>query len=378
MVKRNLICATFFLLSSFSLNSQVPLPSQAMALEQQGKLPEAEQAWRLITQQNPQDAGAFASLGVVLSKQAKYDQASFAYSKAIALNPRLPGIQLNWGLAEFKQGKFQAAIGPLSAALTANPGNAQALTLLGLSYYGAKRFNEAAKYLDLAVIQDPANMELRNVLAQSCFQTKNYSCAFDQFRQIVLHNPDSAPAHVLLGEVLDAMGKTPEALAEFQAAAKVAPREPEVNFGVGFLQWKLRSYDAAGNAFQKELALNPNHAQSLAYLGDVEMHENNFEKAVPVLEKAVQQENDIRMAYADLGAIFTQQKRYPEALSALQHAIKLAPSQPDAHFKLGRLYQAMGDDAAAESEFAKVRQLHEKANEDVASIMSKLSTHSPK
>jgi hypothetical protein len=51
---------------------------------------------------------------------------------------------------------------------------------------------------------------------------------------------------------------------------------------------------------------------------------------------------------------------------------------PDAHFKLGRLYQAMGDDAAAESEFASVRQLHEKAHEKVASIMSKLSTHSLK
>jgi tetratricopeptide (TPR) repeat protein len=72
----------------------------------------------------------------------------------------------------------------------------------------------------------------------------------------------------------------------------------------------------------------------------------------------------------DLGAILTQQKRYDEAAKALQRAIALDPSQPDAHFRLGRLQQAMGNMPAAEREFAKVRELHEKQNEDVASKMA--------
>jgi Flp pilus assembly protein TadD len=65
-----------------------------------------------------------------------------------------------------------------------------------------------------------------------------------------------------------------------------------------------------------------------------------------------------------------QQKRYPEALAALQHAAKLDPTQPDAHFRLGRLYQAMGQSADADREFAKVRELHQKAD-DLASKMQK-------
>jgi tetratricopeptide (TPR) repeat protein len=85
----------------------------------------------------------------------------------------------------------------------------------------------------------------------------------------------------------------------------------------------------------------------------------------------VRQRKDIRLAYLDLGAALMQLKRYPEALTALQQAVVLDATQPDAHFRLGRLYQAMGQSEKARVEFAKVQELHQKADEDVASKMPK-------
>src|SRR5277367_3732942 len=60
-------------------NGQRSQPSEAQALEQQGKLDEAVQAWRAIIQKDPKDANALASLGVVLSRQQKYGEAASAY-----------------------------------------------------------------------------------------------------------------------------------------------------------------------------------------------------------------------------------------------------------------------------------------------------------
>src|SRR5207249_6431366 len=57
---------------------------------------------------------------------------------------------------------------------------------------------------------------------------------------------------ILTGEALDGLGRTPEAIAEFQAAAKAAPREPEVNFGLGYLYWKSHQYDNAKRAFERD------------------------------------------------------------------------------------------------------------------------------
>ncbi len=201
------------------------------------------------------------------------------------------------------------------------------------------------------------------MLAQSCLWSKDYACAQEEFRQILQTDPESASAHILSGEALDGLGKTSEAIEEFRLAAKIAPREPSVHFGIGFLHWKLHQYDDAEKEFQAELANDPNQAQALAYLGDIEWKNNHPEKALELLNRAVQSRIDIRLAYVDLGAVYTQQKKYDEAVAALLHAVELDPAQADAHYRLGRLYQALGNTAAAQKELEKVRELHGSADE---------------
>ena len=71
-----------------------------------------------------------------------------------------------------------------------------------------------------------------------------------------------------------------------------------------------------------------------------------------------------------LGAILAEQNDHQEAIAAFRQAEKLDPAQPDAHLRLGRLYQATENPAAAQKEFAKLRELHQKADEDIASKMS--------
>jgi tetratricopeptide (TPR) repeat protein len=89
-----------------------------------------------------------------------------------------------------------------------------------------------------------------------------------------------------------------------------------------------------------------------------------------LLRKALQSRNDIRIARLDLRAILTERRQYPAAVAALKRAVELDPEQPDAHYRLGRVYQATANQAAAQKEFAKVRELHEKTEEDVARKMS--------
>src|SRR5579872_7601017 len=78
--------------------AQAANPAEAIALEEQGNLPEAARVWKAVTLHNPNDAQAFASLGVVLAKEQKYQEAVSAYKRALALDPGLPGIELNLGL----------------------------------------------------------------------------------------------------------------------------------------------------------------------------------------------------------------------------------------------------------------------------------------
>ena len=65
----------------------------------------------------------------------------------------------------------------------------------------------------------------------------------------------------------------------------------------------------------------------------------------------------MRLAYFDLGCVYADQKRDQEALPAFLRAEQLDPSEPDAHYRLARLYLALGQKQKADEEFAKTKSL---------------------
>ena len=349
---------------------QSPGAAAAIALDQQGRYADAAQAWRTVTQRNPQDARAFASLGLDLARQGKYPDAVTAYRKALRLDPHLPGLQLDLGLALFKQGKLREAIAPLQQAAAADPASEQPSILLGMSYYGTQRYAQAIPYLRAAAERSPKNLEMRSVLAQSCLYAKQYNCTLEQYRQILLLNPDSAQAHVLAGEAYDGMNQTAQAITEFQAAEKAAPTEPNVHFGLGYLLWKQHRYQEAAEEFRKEIVNEPMHAQALAYLGDSEIKLERPAEAEAILRRAVHQMGAPPLAWLDLGIVLAAQGKNDEAAADFQQAAKLDPNAVDAHWRLARLYQTMGKTQEARAEFARARALHEKEDQSLVRKMT--------
>ena len=85
----------------------------------------------------------------------------------------------------------------------------------------------------------------------------------------------------------------------------------------------------------------------------------------------------MRIAYVDLGAIYLEQKNYKAAEEVLFEAVRLDPDQPDSHYQLGRLYQALGKTAEAEKQLHKVRELHEKADSLAVKMNSSLPALAP-
>lgn len=348
-------------------NSAAP---QALAFEQQGQWSEAAAAWRQVLERNPRDAAAAGHLGIVLAHESDYSGAVDAYRRALALDPRMTGLNLDLGLALFKQGKLKEAIPPLKAAAAAAPGSDQPRILLGMSYFGSAQYAAAVPYLQNAVEKSPQNEELRGVLAQACLYARQFACTLQQFRQIVTVNPDSAQVHMLAGEAQDGLNNPDAAIAEFEAAEKVAPKEPNVHFGLGYLLWKQHKYDQAAQEFQLELDNDPGHAQAMAYLGDAEMRLQQPAAAQATLKKAVLMQGATRMAFVDLGIVLADAGRNEDAAADFERAIQMDPSQVDAHWRLARLYQAEGKRAEAHAEFAKAAALHQKQDQSLVQQMT--------
>jgi tetratricopeptide (TPR) repeat protein len=341
----------------------------AIAFEQEGKLAEAEDAWRGFLKAHPGNAEAYANLGLLEARQEHYAEAVPLYRKAMALGPAMPGLRLNLGLSLFKSGAMKEAAAtflPLLKSLPpSSPDALRVTTLIGLARYGAGDYAEAVPYLKKATAADPQNLPFRLTLAQSCLWSKQYKCVLDVYHEIVTLNDQSAEADMLAGEALDEMKDKTGAVEQFRAAVKADPKMPNVHFGLGYLLWGLLRFDEAAKEFQAELDNNPNHAQALTYLADSYIQSNHPEKAPPLLEKAVEINPKIELAHLDLGILYTNSEKKPEALRELKMAEQLNPNDQAVHWRLGRFYKSMGKNQEAQAEFEKTRSLQKAADETV-------------
>jgi len=353
---------------------------QAIALEQQGKITEAEIAWRTVLETQPGSAEAFAHLGFLESRQEHYAQAASLYRKALTLNPAMPALRMNLGLALFKAGELKDALRIFEELVKKEPSSsaeAQRLTILiGMSHYGLKDYAAAVPYLRRATARDPQNLPFRLILAHSCLWSKQYQCVLDTYHQILLLNAESAEADMLAGEALDEMQDHDGAIEQFRAAVRANPKEPNVHFGLGYLLWTKGRYEEAAQEFQAEQTNIPNHAQAIVYLADCQIKLNDPKAALSLLERAIRINPNMELAHLDLAAVYEDSTRRDDALRELKTAARLSPNDVRVHYRLARLYQAMGRKEDASIEFEKTKTLTKAADASVFGELNKTRTNS--
>ncbi len=341
----------------------------AIALEQQGRLAEAETAWRDVLSIHQSDAEAYAHLGLLEARQEHYKEAISLYRKALAINPAMPGLRLDLGLAQFKSGELKEAIQTFTPLLKSEPPGSQEelrlASLIGMAHFGLGEYAAAVPYLRKAANSDPTNLGFRLALAQSCLQAKQYQCVLDVYREILNLNPESAEADMLAGEALDEMKNPTGAIEQFRAAVKANPREPNVHFGLGYLLWTQNQFDEAAQEFRAELVNVPDNAQALTFLADCDIQLGDSADALPFIEKAIQLDSSIARAHMDLGILYAGSGRQEDALREFKTAVKLTPADANVHWRLARLYQSMGRTEEAKIEFEKTSSLHKAENDSI-------------
>ena len=345
------------------------LRQSALVLEQQGKFDESKQAWRAFLKTHPTDPEPYAHLGLLEARQDHYEEAIPQYRKALALKSGMPGLRLNLALALFKAGDLKAAIPEFTFLLKSAPPNSpdalRYTILLGMSHYGLGQFVEAAPYLTTAAAANPQNLSIRLALAHSLLWSKQYSRVLDVYQQILTLDPDSAEADVLAGEALDEIGDTSGAIEMFRKAVKAKPNEANVHFGLGYLLWSQKQYPDAIQEFQVELANDPNNAQSMLYIADAEIQMNQYTYAASMLDRAIKFDPSLGLAYLDLGILAANEGRNEDALREFLTAEKLTPNDVNVHWRLGRLYRAMGKEGEARVELDKASTITKSADQEL-------------
>jgi tetratricopeptide (TPR) repeat protein len=326
----------------------------------------AARIYEQILRTYPNSFQALSNLGVADAQMGKYPQAAKAYGRALRLQPNSFPLLLNLGLAYFKAGDSRSAVKPLQHAVAVQPDSFQARSLLAMSYYSQKEFSPASREFEKLIAAQPDNSTLQYLLAESYLWSGQEQQMLDFFRHVLERSPNSVTVHMLMGEADDGLGRTDEAIKEFEAAAAaLAPQQPNVHFGLGYLYWEERQYDRAAIEFQREIDAGGSVAKSKAYLGDIALHQGNQAQARTLLEEAARSFPKYRLTHYDLGVLETQEKNYDDAVSELHQAIELDPKRADAHYRLAEVFRAQGKAKLAQEELDKVAQIQASTRENL-------------
>jgi Tfp pilus assembly protein PilF len=175
---------------------------------------------------------------------------------------------------------------------------------------------------------------------------------------------------MLVGEALDEMKDHEGAVREFRAAIAANPKEPNVRFGLGYLLWTKGHDPEAAQEFEAELANDPHHVQAMLYLADTKIRMNQMDDAKPLLEQVQKMDPDIAMQHLDLGIVYADEGRKQDARTEFEAAIRIAPTNVNAHYRLARLYRSIGMTAESKVEFDKANSLNKAEDERLLKIMS--------
>lgn len=192
----------------------------------------------------------------------------------------------------------------------------------------------------------------RNSAEASFWRARCYEkLATASYLHLYQADPGSYRLHELMGDLAAAKGDDAKAIEEYRGAIALEPSSPNLHYSLGHLLWKDLKIPEARAEFEAELTLNPRHAGALDDMGDTYLLEHQPNKALPYLSQALAADSANSDIQRDLGTAYSELGDYRKAEEHFK--IALVDDHDGAiHYKLARVYQALGEKENAAREFA--------------------------
>jgi tetratricopeptide (TPR) repeat protein len=199
----------------------------------------AEAEWREALRRAPNHWLILNDLGLAAAKKKRYEEAIEDFDRSIRLRPNYVDSHINLGRTYAEIGAFEKAEAQLRAAVALAPLDVHARNELASYYFDAGRFAEAEAQFR-ASVSSGGTVQAWNSLGEIYSRWKRWQDAEHAFRQALASDAFDSRSHFGLGAVLEAEGRTNEALKEYAAGLQTDPRNPAALEAVERLEKSLK------------------------------------------------------------------------------------------------------------------------------------------
>jgi tetratricopeptide (TPR) repeat protein len=353
----------------------------------------------------PDELEARTELATNLMALHRTDEAEVQFKKAAALQPA--GYDVNHNLGEFyiQAGKIADAVPYLKRAQEADPSAYNNGYDLALALEQVGKLDDARTQLE-ALIAKHESAELHSLLGEVEEKSRNYVASAAQYEQAARMDPSEQNilnwgAELILHQTFTA------AIEVFRAGTERFPQAAQLQNGLGIALYGAGQTDDAVRAFLRAADMVPSDPLPLTFMGkacdgaspaiadqirsrlqsfinrdsqkaDLDYYlatclwRTNQAQLTPGLNSRVEAllkhasmlDPHYADAYLELGNVYSDQHKYPEAIEAYEQAIKIDPNAANAHYRLGQALARSGNEARAQAELATFERLRKSESDE--------------
>lgn len=363
---------------------------QALAHHQAGRLPEAENLYRLILQADPNQPNANYNLGVLAGQVGQHTAGLPHLKIALAADPG--NFQYVWSYANalsmggaFRdalqvlrdanaRGVDAPALQTLRLSLESVIGNAPAANqqpagpekkaggvslgdLLKGAKAASKKGQPGAKGKQVQTVRPTANqVPMQELDAMvNLLNSRRFAELESRARSVLERHQDAAQVWQFLGYALQAQEK--DAISVWQKILTFFPNDADAHRNLGIAFIKHRQWNEAVASFRQALAIKPDFAEAHHNLGNAFKAMGQMAIAIAHLGRALELKPNYVEAHNDLGIALKLAGQMDNALASYRRAIELAPSYPEAHANLAAALTFLGELESAARSFRRAIEL---------------------
>jgi putative PEP-CTERM system TPR-repeat lipoprotein len=300
-----------------------------------------------VVKRQPQIPQAHLLLATAHLSRQNYQDALNVYRNMAQLFPKSPEVYFLTAGVFMRAKDFTAARKAAAQALELAPDYLPASEMLVDLDLAENKFADAHARAAKLVEAKPNAADPRLIEAKVFLAEKDFSKAEAALLKTIEINPESSKAYFWLAGIYYDSGKHAEALAKLNALV-TKTNDVSAYMQIGLIHESQSKFEAARDAYEKVLELNPRFSPALNNLAYIYAERlSQPDKALPLAESARQLMPYSPAATDTLGWVLYRKGDYVRALGLLQEAASKAPDEPEIQFHAGMVSYMMGEEAAA-------------------------------
>jgi tetratricopeptide (TPR) repeat protein len=219
----------------------------------------------------------------------------------------------------------------------------------------------AIKYLETAVLGFPKSADIYFRIAKLYEIKKKHELAIENYRKTVSLDPNHGPALSKVGKDELENGNIEKAYQLLTKAYELEPDNPETMETLGAVRVEKKEFKAAIDNLQQALKFNQKNpqvhwllAKSYEGIGDSEKAAQSYQLAKKYGRKAPEVRELIGY---DLANSLYKSGRIEPAIKEFKKAIRKSDDPASGHFRLGEIYEDLGDEKNAIKSYKKAYEL---------------------